>query len=339
MSFLSDIIAKFSDQRIVVIGDVMLDQYIWGNVTRISPEAPVPVVEVVSESFRLGGAANVVANIRSLGGQVLLISAMGEDESGARLRKMLLESGTNVDGLLVHPERPTTFKTRVIAQHQQLVRIDRETKQEIPTDLGRDMLRYAETFIPNAHAVVVSDYDKGVITPEILTDIFDCAQKFDKPVIVDPKMRNFWHYGGAMVVTPNQKEAGQASGIEITDEDNLLLAGQELLRRLEIPAVLITRGEHGMSLFKRKGLANSDGKEATVTHIPAVARDVFDVTGAGDTVIATFSLALAAGVSMVNAVKLANCAAGIVVGKVGTATVTPMELVTNGASLILTYTG
>jgi len=323
---LSDIVAKFPAQRIVVIGDVMLDQYIWGSVTRISPEAPVPVIEVVSESFRLGGAANVAANIRSLGGQVTLISVIGEDENGARLRRMLLEDGTDVDGLLVHKNRPTTLKTRVIAQHQQLVRIDRETRQEISDDISRDMLRYAEASIPSANSVVVSDYDKGVITKEVLTGIFDCAQRFDKPVIVDPKMRNFWRYTGATVVTPNQKEASQASGREIADEESLLLAGQELIRRLEIPAVLITRGEHGMSLLERRTLTNPDLKEVKVTHIPAVAREVFDVTGAGDTVVASFSLALAAGLSMVNAAKLANFAAGIVVGKLGTATVTPTEL-------------
>ena len=351
MSSLTEIIERFSSIRILVIGDVILDHYIFGDVSRISPEAPVPVVEVKEESFRLGGAANTVANIRSLGGQVDVVSVVGRDENGIRLRKMLQEIGANVDGLLCDSGRPTIIKTRVIARHQQVVRIDREVKDAVDGHLKEEIIRIAEATLPKVDAVILSDYDKGVLSKDVLEVVLAHAKEQDRkpkasvnevniPVVVDPKMQNFWYYKGATLITPNVKEASEAFGKEITDDASLLDAGKTLLERLELDALLITRGEHGMSLFEavsspsvskdnmsnhRQSSPQRFGK-IKVTHIPTVAREVFDVTGAGDTVVAVSTLALAAGASMLDAARIANCAAGIVVGKIGTASVTTKEL-------------
>jgi D-beta-D-heptose 7-phosphate kinase/D-beta-D-heptose 1-phosphate adenosyltransferase len=332
MSSLTEIIKKFPDKRILVIGDVILDHYIWGNVNRISPEAPVPVVEFLSEDFRLGGAANAAANIRSLGGQVDVVSIVGRDENGNKLRRMLEDIGAHVDGLLEDDGRPTIIKTRVIARNQQVVRIDREIKHEADGNLKQAMIWSIESTIPLVDAIIVSDYDKGVVSRDLLSFTLAHTKEQGKTVVIDPKMRNFWHYKGATVVTPNLKEASAAFGREITDDDSLLEAGYTLLERLELDALLITRGEQGMSLFEAANpdslsFASQDVNIPVVTHIPATAREVFDVTGAGDTVVAVFTLALAAGASMLDAAKIANCAAGIVVGEVGTASVTQEELI------------
>ena len=332
MFSLTEVIERFPSIRILVIGDVILDHYVFGDVSRISPEAPVPVVEVKEESFRLGGAANTVANIRSLGGQVDVVSVIGKDENGSRLRKMLQEIGVNVEGLLCDSSRPTIIKTRVIARHQQVVRIDREVKDAVDGNLKKEIIRIAEATIPKVDAVICSDYDKGVLSKDVLEVVLAHAKERDLPVVVDPKMKtptpgaslglrqNFWYYKGATLVTPNTKEASAAFGKEITGDASLLDAGKTLLQRLELQALLITRGEHGMSLFE------AVSGQTKVTHIPTVAREVFDVTGAGDTVVAVSTLALAAGASMLDAARIANCAAGIVVGKVGTASVTTEEL-------------
>ncbi len=319
MSLFSEIKKEFHSKNIVVIGDIILDHYIWGVVDRISPEAPIPVLDVKSETFRLGGALNVVANICSLGGQARVIGIVGQDENAVVIRKMLNEIGADANGLIVEDNRPTTIKTRVIAHHQQIVRIDREVKGAISDDCKLKIVHLAETAIPKSDAVIVSDYDKGVISPFVLESVIARAKENGKPVIVDPKVRNTWNYKGATAITPNLKEAGIAFGQEITDENSLISAGKTILEKLDLSAVLITRGEHGMTLFQR-----SDG---SVTHIPAVAKEVFDVTGAGDTVIAVFTLGLTAGMSMVESARLSNYAAGIVVGKVGTSTVTPEELI------------
>ena len=321
MSSLTEIIEKFPQKRIVVIGDVILDHYIWGDVNRVSPEAPVPVVEVRDENFRLGGAANTVANIRSLGGEVDVISVVGRDENGNRLRNMLSCIGANVSGVLEDDKRPTIIKTRVMARNQQVVRIDRESKSEVDGNPKEEIICFAESAIDKVDAVIFSDYDKGVVSKELLEFVFSKAKKQNIPVIIDPKERNFWNYKGATIVTPNLKEASTPLGTSITDEESLLAVGKELLERLELSALLITRGEHGMSLFEAM-----DDAPVKVTHIPTVAREVFDVTGAGDTVVAAFTLALAAGASMLDAAQIANCAAGIVVGEIGTASVTPKEL-------------
>ncbi len=339
MSSLSEIIELFPSIRIVVIGDVIFDHYIFGDSNRISPEAPVPVVEVKYEDFRLGGAANTVANIRSLGGQVSVISIVGKDENGNRLRKMLFDIGANVDGLFEDGGRPTIIKTRVIARNQQLVRIDRELRHQVDDNLKDEIIHLAEALIPTADAIIFSDYDKGVVSKDIFEVVSASARANGIPVVVDPKERNFWNYKGATIVTPNLKEAGTPLGITITDNESLLYVGNILLERLELDALLITRGEHGMSLFEANRhetnrhkpsseaqFPTANGRKNKVTHIPTVAREVFDVTGAGDTVVAVFTSALAAGADMLDAAIIANCAAGIVVGKIGTASVTKEEL-------------
>ena len=347
LSSLTGIIERFPSIHILVIGDIILDHYIFGDVSRISPEAPVPVVEIKDESFRLGGAANTVANIRSLNGQVDVVGVIGRDENGSRLRKMLQGIGANVEGLLCDGGRPTIIKTRVIARHQQVVRIDREVKDPVDDVLKEEITRIAEATLPKVSAVICSDYDKGVLSKDILEVVLaprlrrdvPHAKEQDIPIVIDPKMQNFWYYKGATLVTPNVKEASAAFGKDITDDASLLDAGKTLLQRLELLALLITRGEHGMSLFEDVRVAEvprfspvpsfPSGEllrepdfGTKVTHIPTVARDVFDVTGAGDTVVAVSTLALAAGASLLDAAKIANCAAGIVVGKIGTASVT-----------------
>ncbi len=312
------IIDRFADTRVLVVGDVMIDHYVWGSVSRISPEAPVPVVNVTRESLLLGAAANVVNNIHALGGNVSLCGVIGQDDAGRQLQHMLKSRGIPTDGLIVEQDRRTTIKTRVIAHHQQVVRFDRETKEAIGRETHRKILaRVSALAEEGLDAIVISDYCKGVVTKDVVRDIVRLARRRDIIVSVDPKIAHFGIYSGVTILTPNTKEASLGSRIEIEDEESLLKAGRGLLRRLKCNAVLITRGEQGMTLFERS---------RRITHIPTVAREVFDVTGAGDTVISTLTLAMAAGANMIDAAKLSNFAAGIVVGVVGTATVTPDQL-------------
>jgi rfaE bifunctional protein kinase chain/domain len=311
-------IDRFISTRTLVVGDVMLDHYIWGNVSRISPEAPVPVVSVTKESVLLGAATNVVNNVHTLGGKVSVCGVIGHDDAGRQLVHLLRVQGITTDGLIVEDGRPTTIKTRVIAHSQQVVRFDRETKVAIDRDTHRRILEYVRQRVDSGlDAIVLSDYSKGVVTKELVRDIVKLARKKGIIVSVDPKVNHFGIYSGVTILTPNTKEASIGSKIEIDDEKSLIKAGALLLKRLKCDAVLVTRGEHGMSLFERDG---------RVTHIPTVAQEVFDVTGAGDTVISTLTLAMAAGAGMVDAARLSNYAAGIVVGVVGTATVKPDEL-------------
>jgi D-beta-D-heptose 7-phosphate kinase/D-beta-D-heptose 1-phosphate adenosyltransferase len=311
-------IDRFPSTRTLVVGDVMLDHYIWGKVSRISPEAPVPVVNVTKESVLLGAATNVVNNIHALGGKVNICGVIGHDEAGRQLIHMLRVQGIHTDGLIVEGGRPTTIKTRVIAHSQQVVRFDRETKVGIERDTHRRIFEYVKRQADDGlDAIVLSDYSKGVVTKDLVRDIVKLAKKKDMIVSVDPKVNHFSIYSGVTILTPNTKEASIGSKIEIEDDESLLRAGALLLKRLKCNAVLVTRGEHGMSLFERGG---------RVTHIPTVAQEVFDVTGAGDTVISTLTLAMAASADMVDAARLSNYAAGIVVGVVGTATVKPDEL-------------
>ncbi len=312
------IIDRFARTRVLVVGDVMVDHYVWGSVSRISPEAPVPVVNVTKESLLLGAAANVVNNIHALGGIVSLCGVVGQDDAGRQLRQMLGSRGIPTDGLIVEEDRLTTIKTRVIAHHQQVVRFDRETKEGIGRETHRSILSHVASLADEGlDAIVISDYCKGVVTKEVVRDIVRLAKNRGIIVSVDPKIAHFGIYSGVTILTPNTKEASLGARIEIDDERSLLRAGRGLLRKLSCDAVLITRGEQGMSLFERDG---------RITHIPTVARDVFDVTGAGDTVISTLTLGMAAGASMIDAAKLSNFAAGIVVGVVGTATVTSDQL-------------
>lgn len=312
------IIDNFQGKRLIVLGDFMLDEFIWGEVRRISPEAPVPVVEVKRESWEAGGAGNVVSNLMALGGQVIPIGVIGNDTAGEKLRRRFAEQGANPDFLILDEERPTTLKTRIVAHHQQMIRADRETKNPIAEKIEDQLVSAFSEVLKNVDAVIVSDYDKGVLTPRVLEKTLNLAR--EKIVCLDPKIKNFSFYHPVTVITPNQMEAERATGIEIVDNDSLNLAARKIHWLLHCPNVLITRGENGMSLFE---VENGAGR---ITHIPTSARDVYDVTGAGDTVIATLALALAAGAEIAEAANIANHAAGLVVGKVGTATVSRIEL-------------
>ncbi len=312
----SSIIEKFKKTRVLVIGDLIMDHFIWGKVRRISPEAPVPVVEVTSESLMLGGSANVVNNIHSLGGISFVTGVVGRDEDGKKLIKALKEKGISADGIIPDTRRPTTIKTRVIAHSQQVVRFDREKKERLEGDSTDRVLNYIRKAVKSADIVVISDYAKGLITEGLVEETRDMCRRLKKPVAVDPKVEHFDYYKGVTIVTPNNLEASMASGVEIVDDASLHRAGEVLFNRLGCEALLITRGENGMSLFE----PNSE------THIPTVAREVFDVSGAGDTVIGVLALALGSGASFKEASVIANFAAGVVVGKVGTATLTTKEL-------------
>ena len=311
------IIKKFSGVRILVVGDIMLDRFIWGDVSRISPEAPVPVVVVDKETFLLGGAANVVNNIYSLGGKASLCGVIGDDEMGQKVIQRLSEMGIERSGISIEPGRQTTVKTRIIAHQQQLVRIDRETTQHPKVSTLRSLSEYLKRNIKSFDGVILSDYGKGLLTRGVVRDVIRKARLTGKLVMVDPKIKNFFFYRGATVVTPNTGEASSASRISITDEASLNRAGRNLLKRLRCDALVITRGEDGMAIFE---------PHQKPFLVPTEAREVYDVTGAGDTVIGTMALALGAGASIRRAAELANHAAGIVVGKVGTATVDQEEL-------------
>jgi len=309
---------KASAVRALVIGDLMLDEYLWGKTDRISPEAPVQVVEVASEDLRLGGAGNVVNNLVALGCRVSVCSVIGADENGALLRRAFAEQGVGLEGLFDDPQRRTSKKTRVIAANQQIVRIDRETRSAIAPDFEEQLLGYLSACCGNFDVIVVSDYLKGVLTPEVLAAVCRLGRSLGIPVVVDPKGKDYGKYRGATLLTPNRKEAEIASGIAISDLESLEKAAEGLLGELGLDALLITRSEAGMSLFPAAGSS---------VHIPTVAREVFDVTGAGDTVISVLSLGLACGLSMPDAAWVANVAAGIAVGKLGTSTVSPQEIV------------
>lgn len=311
------ILSCFKKKRILVIGDLILDRYIWGKVNRISPEAPVPVVEVTSENFLLGGAANVGNNIVSLGGHATIVGVAGVDRGGEIMKKMLEDSGVHCEGVF-RGSRPTTVKTRVIAHGQQVVRFDREDKAVVEGKILRDILEYIRKEISAHDAVILSDYKKGVISAELVREVLRLARPKDIFVSVDPKVGHFHCYKNVSLITPNLAEASAASGVEIKGEESLLAAGRTLLEKISCDAVLITRGEQGMSLFKKS--------QDKVVHIPTVAKNVYDVTGAGDTVIAAFTLAYAAGGTLEESAVIANHAAGVVVGEVGTAVVTTEQL-------------
>jgi rfaE bifunctional protein kinase chain/domain len=311
----SAILRSARDRRVLVVGDVMLDEFVWGRVSRISPEAPVPVVEVTGQSFHLGGAGNVAAGVRALGGACALAGVVGDDDAGARVRGALAAHG--IEERLAVGGRPTTVKTRILAHNQQVVRADREDASDVGGPLGREVAQAVSAELPSADVVVVSDYQKGVVTPALLRRVLPLARRRRVPVLVDPKVRHFGFYRGVAVVTPNLLEAEQATGLRLRSEQDLEAAGRRIRSRLGCRAALVTRGEHGMSLFER-------GRGPL--HVPATAREVFDVTGAGDSVIAAMALAVAAGASLAEAAFLANAAAGVVVGKVGTAQASPDEV-------------
>ena len=314
---LLDQIKRFNRLKILVIGDLILDEFVWGNVRRISPEAPVPVVEVARESLRLGGSANVVNNLNALGCKSALCGVVGKDQNGEKLKKILIDMDVDCNGIIQKDNRPTAIKTRVIAQHQQVVRFDKERVLAVSNVTRDKIIYYIKSILNSIDGVIISDYGKGVITRELLEEVIPMITGQSIPLAVDPKLLNFPYYNKVTVITPNHYEAAEASGFDTENEEGLIDAGNALLKKQESDYILITRGENGMSLFEKRG---------EITHIPTVARDVYDVTGAGDTVIATIALALAGGASMKEAAVMSNYAAGIVVGKLGTATVSVDEL-------------
>lgn len=307
----------FSQVRVLVIGDLMLDRYIWGDVERISPEAPVPVVRVTRESLHAGGAANVGANIRALGGNVTVCGVIGKDPAGKRLVQELSNTGVSTAGIVGSGNASTTSKTRIIAHSQQVVRLDREQSDGIDARARARVRAFVEKHVGEFNVVVVSDYAKGVVDAELLSLLATLRTQWRFLYLIDPKRRNFAFYRGASLVKPNKAEAALAADIDIRDPSTLRRAAQRLLDLWQTEAVLVSRGEEGMSLFTSAG---------TGAHFSTTAREVFDVTGAGDTVVATCALALGAGATLEEATVVANHAAGIVVSKVGTATVSPAEL-------------
>ena len=307
-----------SQRKVVILGDVMLDEFVWGDVTRISPEAPVPVVDIRRESVHLGGAANVLANVVALGARACVVGVIGDDSAGDRLRASLKDASPlqTEEYLVVAKGRPSTTKTRIIAHNQLVVRADREQRSPVNGQVEQQILASLKQALQDADAFVVSDYDKGVVTPRILEEILYVAYQ-RVPVLVDPKIRNFPHYRPATLITPNHYEALRMTNMEEDTDDGLHRSAQAIRKELGCDAVLITRGDRGIMLLQG---------DSEPVFVETAAREVFDVTGAGDTVIATLATSLAAGATMLEAASLANHAAGIVVGKVGTATASAKEL-------------
>jgi rfaE bifunctional protein kinase chain/domain len=310
-------ITKFKKCRVLVIGDLMIDEYLWGDVDRISPEAPVPVVAVIKEESTLGGSGNVINNLSALGAKVFAAGVIGPGRNGNMLLKRLGSLGVDAGGVVQERGRPTTRKTRVIAAHQHVLRIDRETKKEVSGETMDEVARFVEKIVSETDIVIVSDYGKGLVTKILMNRIVKAGKKHGRMIIADPKGLDYSKYSGVTLITPNRKEAALAAGVEITDNPSLVEAGAKIMESAGIGNLLITCGKDGMTLFE---------KEKKPYKIRAEARQVFDVSGAGDTVIAVLGLCLASGGSLKEAASIANIAAGIVVGKVGTATVSEKEL-------------
>ena len=331
MKDLKKIINKFSQPRILVVGDLILDEYIWGDVQRISPEAPVPVVWAKERSYVLGGAANVANNIKSLGAHLTLCGVVGRDKNAEILLSQLKNQGISQEGILLVNKRHTTVKTRIIAGHQQVVRLDWEHTDALTQSANVKLYEFLKNNIAKFNAIIIEDYGKGVINRWLTKRLIELAREKKRIITVDPKEEHFQYYSGTTSITPNRKEAESAvRSLKIQDTTNtfkintdklmtdndLRRAGKELLRYLKLESLLITLGEEGMYLFE----------DSQLTHIPTQAQEVFDVSGAGDTVIATFTLSLACGASKLEAAHIANFAAGIVVSKIGTASVSRKEL-------------
>ncbi|KAB1440850.1 D-glycero-beta-D-manno-heptose-7-phosphate kinase [Pseudodesulfovibrio senegalensis] len=315
---MNETIARLRGRKVMIIGDLMLDHYLIGMVERISPEAPVPVVRVDKEKFLLGGAGNVAVNIAALGGESLLVGVVGDDREGDELRGLCNKAQLSTN-LLCDPSRPTTKKSRIMAQNQQICRVDSEDCGPLGSVLMDELFKYLQAHLHEYPVVILSDYGKGFISAEFMDRFNDLLESMEaRPkVLVDPKVVNYDLYKGVDILTPNTKEAGEGAGIVVSDKHSVIRAGHALFKRLECRNLLITMGGDGMALFE--GTHN-------IRHIPTFAKTVFDVTGAGDTVIATLGLALAAGVDLLTACTLANHAAGIVVGQVGAACATADEL-------------
>jgi D-glycero-beta-D-manno-heptose-7-phosphate kinase len=314
---LKEYVDRFASASVLVVGDIIMDEYVWGDVRRISPEAPVPVVEVDRETKMLGGAANVVHNMATLGAKPILCGVVGGDRTGRNLLQMISRMSLSTEGIFTEGDRPTSIKTRVVANHQQVVRFDRETRRGILPETQGKILRFIEKHMDRLDAILVSDYGKGVISSPLMEGLRDLVKGSSTIIAVDPKLGNFKYYREVDVITPNHHEAGAFCGFEIFDDESLERSGKWILDHLNCRAVLITQGKKGMTLFQAIG---------EVTHIPTVARKVFDVTGAGDTVIGTLCLGLASGVDLKSAAIISNFAAGIVVGEVGTSAVRGEDL-------------
>jgi rfaE bifunctional protein kinase chain/domain len=305
---LEEIQKNFVGKRIAVVGDLMLDRYYWGTISRISPEAPVPVVEVDEESTRLGGAANVANNIASLGGVPMMIGVVGKDIGAEILQKLVVNNGFPTDGIVVDNSRPTTIKTRVIAHGQHVVRIDQEEKFDLSADAQARVIACLKSQIGSLDGIILEDYNKGVLTKELIKAVIQLAKEHKKTITVDPKSNNFFEYQGISVFKPNRKEAEEALGHRLQSLPDMEAAARTLLARLDAESVLLTLGEKGMLLIEKNG---------SFAHVETKARHVADVSGAGDTVIATLTMAMVAGGSVRESAALANYAGGIVCGEVG----------------------
>jgi len=311
------VLENFSKVKVLVFGDLMLDRYWWGSVNRISPEAPVPVVRVDKTTLIAGGAANVAANVAGLGAEPFLVGVVGDDEEAAAFPQILAESNISAEYLVTIKNRPTTVKTRVVAHSQQIVRIDQETIANLTAEEEIPVWQKIESLLDLVGIIIVSDYGKGVLTENLLERLITAAKNKNIKILIDPKGKNYLKYKGATLLTPNKKEAAEACKLEENGRNLVELAGEQLISEIETRAILITRGEEGMTLFEK-------GREPL--HLKALARDVFDVTGAGDTVIATCAVALGAGASLAKAAELANISAGLVVEQIGTTAVKYADL-------------
>ncbi|PJZ69526.1 D-glycero-beta-D-manno-heptose-7-phosphate kinase [Leptospira perolatii] len=313
-------ISRLPELKVIVIGDLILDEYLIGEVNRISPEAPVPVVWVRSENSTLGGAGNVIKNLSKFGVKSVVLGRCGEDETSKLLLRLLEQENTSAkDNKIVKSTHvPTILKTRVIAGHQQVCRIDREETFPLTASEENELLQAFEERIAQADAVILSDYDKGTLTPKLIQGVIDLSIKQGKIVTVDPQVSHFFQYNGASIMTPNHHEAGKALGRKLESDADVEFAAKEIAAQLDSPMMMITRGEKGLSLYSKQF--------DKTTHIPTVAQAVFDVTGAGDTVISTFTAFLAAGFNEIQAAVISNVAAGIVVGKLGAETTSIEEL-------------
>lgn len=317
MSKLQSIIQKFSNVKVLVVGDVMLDQYLWGSVERISPEAPVPVVKLRKTSLVVGGAANVAANVAGFGAEPFLVGAVGDDREAELFPPLLKKLNISAEHLVKIRNRPTTVKTRVVAHNQHVVRIDQEENGPLNAPEEGKIWKKIERLLNKTDIVVVSDYAKGVLTENLLTRLITQAKKKRKIILIDPKGRDYSKYMGADIITPNRFEAAMACNLQPDGQSVVEEAGRTLLRKLKLGSVLITQGEDGMTLFQKNGKS---------VHLDALARKVYDVTGAGDTVIAALGVSLGSGADLLEASEVANISAGIVVEEIGTTTITLKKL-------------
>jgi D-beta-D-heptose 7-phosphate kinase/D-beta-D-heptose 1-phosphate adenosyltransferase len=321
---LLDVLESFHRARVLILGDVMLDRFIYGSVERISPEAPIPIMAIERTAAMPGGAANVARNVATLGGQATLIGIVGEDAAAAELQAQLAGMPTIVAELVADHSRPTTVKTRHIADRQQVLRTDVESREPVSTHVAADVLARFRAALPQAQIVILSDYNKGVLTDDVTREAIAAARQAGRPLVVDPKSKALSKYRGASVLTPNRLELQRSYGHECATDEQVIAGAESMLAQQLCGALVVTRGKDGMTVVESAPTANSS---TTSIHIRTAAREVFDVSGAGDTVVATLALAMAFGATLVDAARLANTAAGIVVGKQGTATVSAGEII------------